>query len=65
MRQFAEKYDGIATETLSRHFSKPIFSNYHNKIFGNLQYIWTRQNVNEENSGTSLDSLDSSVRDER
>jgi hypothetical protein len=61
MRQFAEKYNNIATETLSRHFSKPIFSNYHNKIFGNLQYIGIRQNIIGENSGTSLDSSDSSV----
>ena len=32
MRAFSEKYD--ATETLSRHFSKPIFEDYYNKIFG-------------------------------
>jgi hypothetical protein len=31
MRQFAEKYGNITTETLSRHFSKPIFANNHNK----------------------------------
>jgi hypothetical protein len=61
MKQFAEKYDSAATETLSRHFSKPIFSNYHNKIFGNLQYIGIRQNINNDNSGMSLDSSDSSV----
>jgi hypothetical protein len=61
MRQFAEKYNSIATETLSRHFSKPIFSNYHNKIFGDLQYIRTRQNINDENSGKLSDSSGSSV----
>jgi hypothetical protein len=61
MRQFAEKYSSTVTETLSRHFSKPIFSNYHNKIFGNLQYIGIRQNINDDNSGLSLDSSDSSV----
>ena len=61
MRQFAEEYDSTATETLSRHFSKPIFANYHNKIFGDLQYIGIRQNINDENSGTPIDSSDSSV----
>jgi hypothetical protein len=61
MKQFAENYDSAATETLSRHFSKPIFSNYHNKIFGNLQYIGIRQYTNVKDSGTSLDSSDSSV----
>ena len=61
VRHFAERYDNIATDTLSRHFSKPIFSNYHNKIFGNLQYIGIRPNINGENSGISIDSADSSV----
>jgi hypothetical protein len=61
MRQFAEKYGSIATETLSRHFSKPIFSDNHNKIFGDLKYIGIRQNINGENSGISIDSADSSV----
>ncbi|HKG87608.1 MAG TPA: hypothetical protein VKA95_04725 [Nitrososphaeraceae archaeon] len=65
MRQFAEKYDGIATETLSRHFSKPIFSNYHNKIFGHLQYLGIRQYTNVKDSGNIPNSLDSSVRDKR
>ena len=45
--QFAEKYGSTATDTLSRHFSKPIFANYHNKIFGDLQYIGIRQNIND------------------
>jgi len=61
MRQFAEKYDGIATDTLSRHFSKPIFANSHNKIFGDLQYIAIRQNINDQNSRRCSDSSDSSV----
>ena len=56
MRKFAEKYNSTATETLSRHFSKPIFSNYHNKIFGNLQYIGIRQNFIGKNSGVLSDS---------
>jgi hypothetical protein len=59
MKQFAEKYDSVA-ETLSRHFSKPIFANSH-KIFGDLQYIRIRQNNNNENSRTCSDSSDSSV----
>jgi hypothetical protein len=61
MRQFAETYGSIATETLSRHFSKPIFANYHNKIFGNLQYIGIRPNINDENSGIPIHSSDSSA----
>jgi hypothetical protein len=61
MRQFAEKYNSIATETLSRHFSKPIFSNYYNKIFGKLQYIGIRQNINDRNLGKLPNSSDSSV----
>jgi hypothetical protein len=61
MRQFVEKYGVSANETLSRHFSKPIFSNYHNKIFGDIQYIGIRQNIYDKNSGNSQDSSDSSV----
>ena len=61
MRQFAEKYDSIANDMLSRHFSKPIFANYYNKIFGDLQYIGIIQNINHENSGMSINSADSSV----
>jgi hypothetical protein len=61
MRQFAERYDSMAIDTLSRHFSRPIFSDYHNKIFGDLQYIGIRENINNENSGNSSDSSDSSV----
>jgi hypothetical protein len=61
MRQFAERYGSTATETLSRHFSKPIFSNYYNKIFGNLKYIGIRQYANVKDSGTSFDSSDSSA----
>lgn len=61
MSQFAERYGSTATETLSRHFSKPIFSNNHNKIFGDLQYIGIRQNINDRNLGKLPDSSDSSV----
>ena len=61
MRQFAEEYDSTATETLSRHFSKPIFSNYYNKIFGKLQYIGIRQNINDRNLGKLPNSSGSSV----
>jgi hypothetical protein len=61
IKQFTEKYDSIATETLSRHFSKPIFSDYYNKIFGHLQYIGIRHNINDKNSGIARDSSDSSV----
>lgn len=61
MRQFSEKYNSIATETLSRHFSKSIFANYYNKIFDELKYIGIRQNINDNNSGLSLDSSDSSA----
>ena len=52
----SERYGSIATDTLSRHFSKPIFSDYYNKIFGQLQYIGIRQNINDKNSGMSTDS---------
>jgi hypothetical protein len=61
MREFAERYGSIATDMLSLHFSKPIFANYHNKIFGNLEYIGIRQNINGKNSGITIDSSDSSV----
>jgi hypothetical protein len=61
MRQFADKYDGVTTENLSRHFSKPIFANSYNRIFGDLQYIRIRQNINDQNSITFSDSSDSSV----
>jgi hypothetical protein len=65
MRQFAEKYDSAATETLSRHFSKPIFSDYYNKIFGNLQYLGIRQYTDVKDSGNIPNSLDSSAHDKK
>jgi hypothetical protein len=54
MRQFSEKYD--TTETLSRHFSKPIFGNYCNKIFGKIQYIGICRNDNTIISGSDANS---------
>ena len=55
MRQFARKYNG-STGDLSRHFSRPIFANSHNKIFGDLQYIGIRRDVNQINSGICQNS---------
>jgi transposase len=58
--QFVQKYTSL-TDRLSRHFSKPIFANYHNKIFGNLQYIGIRQNIDDQNSKSTPNSQASSV----
>ena len=55
MRQFARKYNG-STGDLSRHFSRLIFANSHNKIFGDLKYIGIRRDVNQINSGILTDS---------
>jgi hypothetical protein len=52
IRQFARKYNG-PTGDLSRHFSRPIFANSHNKIFGDLHYI---DIVNQINSGICQNS---------
>ena len=55
MRQFARKYNG-STGDLSRHFSRPIFADSHNKIFGDLQYIGIRRDVSQINSGICQNS---------
>ncbi|MGB6530826.1 MAG: hypothetical protein WBF33_22185 [Candidatus Nitrosopolaris sp.] len=60
MRQFSEKYD--ATETLSRHFSRPIFGDYYNKIFGKIQYIGIDRSYSEIISGSDVNSSLSSVK---
>jgi hypothetical protein len=54
MRQFGEKYD--PTEALSRHFSRPIFGNYDNKIFGKIQYIGKYGTNSSIISGTDINS---------
>lgn len=59
MRQCSEKYD--TPETLSRHFSKPIFGDYYNKIFGKIQYISIDRSGNEIISGSDVNSSLSSV----
>lgn len=59
MRSFSEKYD--ATETLSRHFSKPIFEDYYNIIFGKLQYIGVCKSDRTVISGSDVISSLSSV----
>jgi hypothetical protein len=38
MTQFVQKYNS-PSDSLSRHFSRPIFSDSCNKIFGEIQYI--------------------------
>jgi hypothetical protein len=55
MRQFARKYNG-PTGDLSRHFSRPIFANSHNKILEDLQYIGIRRGFNQLNSGICQNS---------
>jgi hypothetical protein len=59
MRAFSEKYD--ATETLSRHFSKPIFGDYYNKIFPKIKYIGVRSSGSTVISGSDVNSSLSSV----
>ncbi|MFZ0511791.1 MAG: hypothetical protein WAM14_09315, partial [Candidatus Nitrosopolaris sp.] len=59
MRQFSEKYD--TPETLSRHFSKPIFGDYYNKIFGKMQYIGVHRSGSTVISGSDVNSSLSSV----
>ena len=59
MRQFSEKYD--TPETLSRHFSKPIFGDYYNKIFGKIQYIGVYKRDSTVISGSDVNSSLSSV----
>ena len=54
MRQFSEKYD--PTKTLSRHFSKPIFGDYYNKIFDKIQYIGIRRSGSTIISGSDVHS---------
>ena len=38
MTEFVRKYDG-STGKLSRHFSRPIFANSYNNIFGKIKYL--------------------------
>ena len=38
MTQFVLRYN-VTIDSLGRHFSRPIFSNFYNKIFGELQYL--------------------------
>jgi hypothetical protein len=59
MRQFSEKYD--TPETLSRHFSKPIFGDYYNKIFGKIQHIGVHRSGSTVISGSDVNSSLSSV----
>jgi hypothetical protein len=59
MRAFSEKYD--TPETLSRHFSRPIFGDYYNKIFGKLQYIGICKGDSTVISGSDVKSSLSSV----
>jgi hypothetical protein len=38
MTQFVQRYNS-PIDTLSRHFPRPIFANFYNKIFGEIQYV--------------------------
>jgi hypothetical protein len=60
MRQFADKYGSMANELLTRHFSRPIFEDYYNKIFGEVQYLGYIDTNNKINSGNYRDSAVSS-----
>jgi Bifunctional DNA primase/polymerase, N-terminal len=50
MTQFVQRYNS-PTDSLSRHFSRPIFSDSYNKIFGKIQYIGILPNNTITNSG--------------
>ena len=47
MTEFVRKYDG-STGKLSRHFSRPIFANSYNNIFGKIKYIGTISHSKEQ-----------------
>jgi hypothetical protein len=50
MTQFVQRYNS-PTDSLSRHFSRPIFSDSCNKIFGEIQYIGIFSTSTVTNSG--------------
>jgi hypothetical protein len=50
MTQFVQKYNS-PSDSLSRHFSRPIFSDSCNKIFGEIQYIGILPRNSTVNSG--------------
>jgi hypothetical protein len=47
---------GMANEILSRHFSRPIFEDYSNQIFGKIQYLGYINIANKINSGNNRNS---------
>ena len=55
MTQFVQRYN-TTIDSLSRHFSRPIFSNFHNKIFGELQYLEISSIHSKTNSGNCQNS---------
>jgi hypothetical protein len=55
MTQFVQSYN-TTIDSLSRHFSRPIFSNFHNKIFGELQYLEISSIHSKTNSGNCQNS---------
>jgi hypothetical protein len=55
MTDFVQKYNRL-TDRLSRHFSRPIFEDYCDKIFGKIQYLNAIINTNTIKTGTSSNS---------
>jgi hypothetical protein len=53
MTQFVQRYNS-PTDSLSRHFSRPIFSDSYNKIFGEIQYVGILPRNNTVKSGNCL-----------
>jgi hypothetical protein len=64
MTDFVQSYNRL-TDILSRHFSRPIFDNYCNKIFGEIQTLGPTVNKDIINSGIDPNSSVSSVRARR
>ena len=61
MTEFVQSYNR-STDILSRHFSRPIFDNYSNKIFGRIHSLAPTVNDDIINSGIDPNSSVSSVR---
>ena len=55
MTDFVQKYNG-STAILSRHFSRPLFDDYCNKIFGKIQYLCPIANINTIKTGINSNS---------
>jgi hypothetical protein len=46
-----------SNDTLSKHFSKPIFADSYSQVGGNLEYVGTYKNKGIINSGSVVNSL--------